>query len=283
VTSQRDYSAYTDDQLIAEHDKMSQRIVSAEAQVQYLLTQAAYAVTPEQSAANNLSAAFVAAQLNQLRANRASATEEAQRRLVHRGSSSSSAPTVGESAQPQVPPPAPPPAEPRSAVPSEPQDQQGPIPSLALPVYPGDSQGHWVAEVLSSGHYIRLEDDSVWEVDSVDAIDSALWLMAESIVVTAKQFKGYFFYDLINTGSKDMVGATYLGKAVLRTQIEGDFEGWDGDTVFVLANGNVLKQMTYQYTYHYAYRPEVIVIDWGGALFLLVDGVEQTVGVVVIR
>jgi len=40
VTSQRDYSAYTDDQLIAEHDKMSQRIVSAEAQVQYLLTQA---------------------------------------------------------------------------------------------------------------------------------------------------------------------------------------------------------------------------------------------------
>jgi len=71
--------------------------------------------------------------------------------------------------------------------------------------------------------------------------------------------------------------------AILRTQIEGDFEGWDGDTVFVLANGNVLKQLTYNYTYHYAYRPDVILVDRGGMLILVVDGVDETVGVVVIR
>jgi hypothetical protein len=283
ATIPKDYSAYTDEQLVAEHDKTSQKIASAEAQVHYLQTQAAYAATQEASAANNLSAAIVAAQLNQLRANRNAAIQEAERRLAQRGSSSRSESVVPQSPPPQAPAPAPSPVEPESVPPSEPRDQQETVPNLSLPVYPGGSQGHWVAEILSSGHSVRLEDGSMWEVDSVDAIDSALWLTTESIIVVGKEYKGYVFYDLINTDSKDKVGASYLGKAVLWTQIEGDFEGWDGDTVFALANGNILKQATYQYTYHYAYRPDVIVVDRGGSYVLVVDGVEETVGVVVIR
>lgn len=281
ATTPKDYTAFTDEQLVAEHDKTGQRIANAEAQLGYLQSQAAYAVTQEQSAASNLSAAIVAAQLNQLQANRASAIQEAQKRLAQRQSTSPT-PPAAQPAQPESQPQTPPPRQPIPPTPSEPEAQDV-MPAITQLIYPGSLQGHWVAEILSDGHYVRLDDESVWEVDSVDAIDSALWLMTEGIVVTADKYKGYVFYDLINTDSKDKVGATYLGTAVLQTQIEGDFEGWDGDTVFVLANGNILKQATYQYTYHYAYRPDVIVVNRGGVLVMVVDGVEETVGVVVIR
>ena len=42
---------------------------------------------------------------------------------------------------------------------------------------------------------------------------------------------------------------------VIESQIDGDFEGWDGETVFVLTNGQIWQQDSYDYTYHYAFMP----------------------------
>lgn len=281
ATTPKDYSAFTDEELLAEHDKLAQKIANAQAQLTYLEAQAAYAVTPEESAASNLSAAIAAAQLNSLRTNQASALQEAQRRVAQRHTSEST-PEPVQAPQREAPLEIPVPSQPKSSVSSESKSQIA-TPSVAFPVYTGSSQGHWVADLLSDGHYVLLEDNSVWEVDLIDTVDSALWLMTENVVVVAKQYQGYIFYDLINTDSEDKVAATYLGMAVLRTQLEGDFEGWDGDTVFVLANGKVLKQLGYAYVYHYAYRPDVIVVERGGMLILVVDGVEEAVSVVVVR
>src|SRR4051794_22219483 len=35
----------------------------------------------------------------------------------------------------------------------------------------------------------------------------------------------------------------------------GEFTGWNGSSVFQLTNGQVWQQATYDYEYHYAYRP----------------------------
>jgi hypothetical protein len=42
--------------------------------------------------------------------------------------------------------------------------------------------GHWVQSVSSDGAIVILEDGSVWEIDSVDRVDTALWLPTTNIV-----------------------------------------------------------------------------------------------------
>jgi hypothetical protein len=48
------------------------------------------------------------------------------------------------------------------------------------------------------------------------------------------------------------------------TRINGEFHGWDGDTVYELTDGTVIKESNYHYHYHYAYDPEVILYDCNG-------------------
>lgn len=66
----------------------------------------------------------------------------------------------------------------------------------------GCDDGHWVESVSSDGTIVKLEDGSVWEVDSVDAIDSALWLPTTEIIACDDK--------LINTDDNEKVSARRL-------------------------------------------------------------------------
>lgn len=66
---------------------------------------------------------------------------------------------------------------------------------------------------------------------------------------------------------------------VIESQIEGEFNGWDGETIFKLANGQIWQQSSYAYTYHYAYRPEVTIFQSGGACKMKVKGVNDSITV----
>lgn len=59
--------------------------------------------------------------------------------------------------------------------------------------------GHWVTSVSSDGEIVILEDGSVWEVDTVDAIDSTLWLPTSDIIACDDK--------LINTDDNEIVSA----------------------------------------------------------------------------
>ena len=63
----------------------------------------------------------------------------------------------------------------------------------------GCESGHWIQEVLSGGEIIILEDGSVWRVDSLDTIDSALWLPISDIIACDDK--------LINTDDNESVDA----------------------------------------------------------------------------
>lgn len=69
------------------------------------------------------------------------------------------------------------------------------------------------------------------------------------------------------------------GPDLIESQIEGDFEGWEGDTIFKLANGQIWQQVNYAYTYHYAFRPKVMIIKTNGVYKMKVDGVASTISV----
>lgn len=66
----------------------------------------------------------------------------------------------------------------------------------------GCEDGHWVESVSGDGTIVKLEDGSVWEVDAVDAIDSALWLPTTDIIACDDK--------LINTDDNEKVSARRL-------------------------------------------------------------------------
>lgn len=64
---------------------------------------------------------------------------------------------------------------------------------------------------------------------------------------------------------------------VIDSQIDGTFEGWSGETIFRLTNGQVWQQSSYDYTYHYAYRPKVMIFPSGGGCKIKVEGVNNSI------
>lgn len=66
----------------------------------------------------------------------------------------------------------------------------------------GCETGHWIESVSDDGQIIKLEDGSIWEVDDVDTVDSALWLPTTDIVSCDGK--------LINTEDDETVSAKRL-------------------------------------------------------------------------
>jgi hypothetical protein len=81
-----------------------------------------------------------------------------------------------------------------------------------------------------------------------------------------------------------MSGTSAFGTPdVIESQIEGEFEGWDGETIFKLLNGQIWQQASYAYHYHYAYMPEVLIYKTSGGYKMKVEGVDETIYVRRIR
>lgn len=79
-------------------------------------------------------------------------------------------------------------------------------------------------------------------------------------------------------------GATSnLPATVVESRLVGDFEGWEGDTVVTLLNGQVWQQVEFYYHYHYAFMPNAVVFQSNGIYKMLVDGVPKAVAVVRLR
>ncbi|UOD50699.1 hypothetical protein [Orrella daihaiensis] len=71
--------------------------------------------------------------------------------------------------------------------------------------------------------------------------------------------------------------------AVIESQIDGDFEGWEGDTIYKLMNGQIWQQVSYEYEYSYGFMPNVIIFQKNGSNYMKVDGVNSIVQVQQLR
>lgn len=66
----------------------------------------------------------------------------------------------------------------------------------------------------------------------------------------------------------------------VRSQINGEFTGWSGDTLFELSNGQTWQQARYEYRYRYAYRPAVLIYRTrSGGYKLRTDAGNETIEV----
>jgi hypothetical protein len=62
--------------------------------------------------------------------------------------------------------------------------------------------GHWIQSISGNGEIIKLEDGSIWQVDSIDTITSSIWLPISNITVCGSY--------LINTDDGEKVSATRI-------------------------------------------------------------------------
>jgi hypothetical protein len=66
----------------------------------------------------------------------------------------------------------------------------------------------------------------------------------------------------------------------IEARIDGDFEGWEGETIYKLRNGQIWQQASYHYHYHYAYAPEVTIYSTaGGCAMRVSDDNDEAISV----
>ncbi len=85
-------------------------------------------------------------------------------------------------------------------------------PNSRYNTYLGVGGGHWI-DSNSDGKIITLEDGSIWQINDLDQIDTALWLPITDITVLhADSPIGDYRYVLINKDDGEKALAKYLGK-----------------------------------------------------------------------
>ena len=69
---------------------------------------------------------------------------------------------------------------------------------------------------------------------------------------------------------------SYCSPAIEST-ISGEFTGWAGETIVKFDNGQIWQQAEYDYTYSYAYRPEVTIYQTSSGCRMKVEDEEETI------
>ena len=174
-------------------------------------------------------------------------------------------------------------------------------------IYLGVGQEHWVQKTIDSGAFIQLEDNSLWEISPIDRVNTMLWLPIDDIVVIESK-NSLYPYKLVgerDTAEARLLTATqsalHYGKqaktadihnstsgliddnqpipSTIESKIDGDFEGWDGETIVKLYNGQIWQQNEYYYDYHYAFMPKVLVFKSGSGYKMWVEGIKKAISV----
>jgi hypothetical protein len=65
--------------------------------------------------------------------------------------------------------------------------------------------------------------------------------------------------------------------STVESTIDGDFNGWEGETIFKLDNGQIWQQAEYDYMYSYSFRPDVTIYQTRSGCRMKVEDEEETV------
>jgi hypothetical protein len=63
----------------------------------------------------------------------------------------------------------------------------------------------------------------------------------------------------------------------IESAITGEIEGWDGETIFKLDNGQIWQQAEYDYTYFYEYHPDITIYETRAGCRMKVEDEDETV------
>jgi len=99
-----------------------------------------------------------------------------------------------------------------------------------------------------------------------------------AVVLTQPGSGGFTPMDFSGAGDSGS-GTSPASASVIQAQIDGDFNGWEGETIIRLTNGQIWQQSSYHYEYHYAFMPKVLIYKSGGVYKAKVDDTGSAVTV----
>ena len=88
---------------------------------------------------------------------------------------------------------------------------------------------------------------------------------------------------MLVAATSGITSASAQGGGVYEGRIDGEFTGWEGETVYRLMDGHIIQQAEYYYHYRYAYSPRVIIYNSNGSLKINVEGVPRDVRINILR
>ncbi|WEK68286.1 MAG: hypothetical protein P0Y62_10440 [Candidatus Chryseobacterium colombiense] len=139
-----------------------------------------------------------------------------------------------------------------------------------------------IEEIISKGKLLQkfqIED----EFEGFD--DNKIFEFTNSEYWLQKDYKYWYYYAYRPSGKiYEYLSRTYLtidnqNQFIEVEKIEiqeytiiSDFNGWKGDTIFEMDNGEIWKQDSYDYDYNYSYRPKAAIYENGLKSIMIVEG-----------
>ena len=160
---------------------------------------------------------------------------------------------------------------------------------LALVILPINTfaQGCVQSSILSpspfmgnDGEIFKLADGSIWEVKYEYEY---LYEYLPSVVICPSKGKLIIGDKSLNvqmaSSSATKGNGAPASDTIIESQIDGDFKGFEGETIIKLMNGQIWQQSEYWYHYHYSFMPKVLIFKQGASYKIKVDGIDKSVGV----
>jgi len=166
------------------------------------------------------------------------------------------------------------------------------IAALSLPRPASPQQRTWtlherttiqgtISGIVQMGHIFKTISGNFYQV-AEPIVEVVVEVMPDVTVLRSGDL-----YRLIIEGFDDPILCTKLGRApadstdtpVIEGRIDGDSEGFDGETIFKLRNGQIWIQTDGYYRYRYKYAPEVLIYRSGSGYKLKLEGIDRAVSV----
>ncbi len=144
----------------------------------------------------------------------------------------------------------------------------------------------------NSGEIFKLSDGSFWEVKFEYEY---MYSYYPSVLVCPEKSKliigdKSLNISLINKGAASASSKqdqqavkNQLKGDVLETRIDGDFNGWSGDTIVRTIDGRVWQQAASYIEIHIAINPEVTIFRTNDVLKMQVEGIKKPVRVLQLK
>lgn len=130
----------------------------------------------------------------------------------------------------------------------------------------------------------KLADGSVWQVQH-----EYLYLYAYYPTVYVSPSLGKMVIDgkslnvLLLSQRKTSAKLKKNEVTTIESKIDGSFEGWRGDTIVKLTNGQIWQQVSYYYWYRYSYMPKVYIFYSNNSYKMIVDGIDKPITVMQLK
>lgn len=134
----------------------------------------------------------------------------------------------------------------------------------------------------NNGEVFKLSDGSIWEVkyEYRYMYKYYPWVMVSpsqgKLLIDGKKLNVL----MLASGQEVQKSKSNLKTPqVIESKIDGDSEGFEGDTIFKLTNGQIWQQTEYHYHYHYKFMPSVIIFKSGDTYKMQIEGIDRSVRV----